>query len=151
MTGQEQTATPAATQPPIPENMLCALGAEAQQSICHFISLCRDLSEMVKAESDVIMKTGTGITYGNFYRKLEMMETFEVAAKQVFDVVMHEAPDNVWLRLYLASEVNTLRHAFKINTALHMDDMQRRAKKLQALKDGIIETSQSGNGDAACH
>lgn len=127
-----------------PEGMIDGLKDKSADNIGAFIDLCRELVVLVKDENDLILATGTGVTEGGFHHKIALMSSFEERTVQIFELVKEEAPQNKWLHLFLMGEISILRHIFKINTALHLDDLQRRAKRLSVIKDGILASVDEG-------
>jgi len=138
----------------MPENMVAGLKPETVLTIADFLDLVAELNAIIQRENQLILATGTSVTDGEFHYKLQLMASFEDRSKKVFDLIAAEAPSNKWLQLYLVSEVSGLRQSFKINTALHMDDLQRRAKKLMRLRDGLLATTAEPDAEAEvmpCH
>jgi len=138
----------------LPPNMVADLKAYNVAVVDDFINLCGELNSIIKRENELILATGTSVTDGEFHYKLQLMSSFEERSQYVFKMIAAEAPSNKWLHLYIVSEVSGLRQSFKINTALHMDDLQRRAKKLMRLRDGIMASTQEpdAEGEAPpCH
>lgn len=135
----------------IPQDMLEGLDAAASHKVVSFIAMCRELSEVVRIENEMILRTGSSVGNEGFLRKLDLIAAFEKEAVLTFDTVRRCAADNQWLHLYLISEVGTLRHAFKLNTALHQDDLARRHARLATLQRGIIGQTGQDNGEALCH
>ncbi|MDE1151593.1 MAG: hypothetical protein PW788_03570 [Micavibrio sp.] len=138
----------------LPENMIAGLKNDSVAVIDDFMNLCGELNGIIKRENELILATGTSVTDGEFHYKLQLMSSFEERSQYVFKLVAAEAPSNKWLHLYIVSEVSGLRQSFKINTALHMDDLQRRAKKLMRMRDGLLASTlePETEGEApACH
>lgn len=138
----------------MPENMVAGLKPETVLAVADFLDLVEELNSIIKRENQLILSTGTSVTDGEFHYKLQLMASFEERSKKVFELIAAEAPANKWLQLYLVSEVSGLRQSFKINTALHMDDLQRRAKKLMRLRDGLLATTAEPEAEAEaapCH
>lgn len=135
----------------IPVDMMEDLNNEVCQAIENFIIMCRELCIVVKAENELILETGTSVGDENFFRKMALIEAFEKEAQSVFTLVRQHAPKNSWLQLYLVSEIGTLRHIFKINTALHKDDLVRRQERFATLQKDVTVRALNERETRPCH
>lgn len=122
----------------LPDQMTSGIEPAVAHELEAFVVLCRNVAELVKKENDLLLTSGTLVAGSDFFLKLELIEKFETQVKYVAEVIKAQAPDNEWLRMYLVSEINVLRHAFKMNTALHVEDIKRRATRIENIKKGLI-------------
>lgn len=136
----------------IPAEMTKGLNPAVAHELEAFVVLCRNVAELVKKENNLLLTSGTLVAGSDFFLKLELIEKFETQVKYVADVIKEQAPENEWLRMYLVSEINVLRHAFKLNTALHVEDIKRRAVRIENIKKGIIAKGPGAKAEeATCH
>ena len=128
------------------------LSDNVQYRLREFRELYRSIAALTDRENTQLLANGNILFDGIWARKLVLMETFEKAVPEIFQLIKKEAPHNHYLRGILLDDMLALKRKLSINSTLHLQDLKVRANRIAALQEGVMHRlPKEEDRKAPCH
>lgn len=102
---------------------LSDLPSDFEDEIRNLLQVCDHLNALTESENHALLSDNTIHDKEASYKKILLLEKFEVMAAEVFARLRVDAPHNMAIQTYLIERVQDFQARLKVNTGLHMHAM----------------------------